>query len=570
MTKTKQFDAVLIGAGHNSLVCANYLARAGLKVLVLEARDIVGGACTSEELIPGGIFSSCSYIQMMLRSEIVNDLELERYGLKSVAPQLQEMALWDDGENIMLWQEVDQTLRSVEKHNKADGVNFMHFGARLKRFGDLTHQIQLSDPPSEVQLRQIFEDAGESDLFEEFMVFSAEELLHKYIKSDRLRGFMMFMGLVSTWGGPNTPARHMSMATMLWVSLKAFSTALVSREGGMGMISQSMVNALEAHGGEVRTSSPIKQVIVEEGRAAGVLLASGERIDSLLVISGADPTRSLVGLLPDNSLPESAQEEAKVIDQRGSMGRVHLLVNALPDYVGFEPGSTGPQHQCLTIMGASPALYEMAAEAQERGDFPADMVLEALIPSVTHPGLVSTPGTHTLSLGVQQLPFDLAEGDWDSRKDEWADKVLEIYFRYAPNMRNHILARHVITPLDLHRDYHITRGNIFHQSMIGLENLFDQRPIKSAAHYRTPLSGYYLCGSGSHPGGGVSGMPGHNAAQRILADVAGLENTVVGRKIDKADRALMNTLLKTEVGRKLGYQVARSRIFRGLAKHLSK
>ncbi|HCI6001791.1 TPA: NAD(P)/FAD-dependent oxidoreductase [Klebsiella variicola subsp. variicola] len=570
MTTSKQYDAVLVGAGHNSLVCANYLARAGLKVLVLEARKIIGGACTSEELVPGGIFSSCSYIQMMLRSEVVNDLELGRYGLNAVAPPLQEMALWDDGERIMLWQEVDKTLRSIERHNKTDGENFMYFGARLKRFGELTHAIQLSDPPSQQQLRQLFDEAGESELFDEFMHFSAEELLQKYIQSDRLRGFMMFMGLVSTWGGPNTPGTAYVYGYHALGEFEGAFGRFGLPEGGMGMISQSLVNALQAHGGEVRTASPVQQILVEGDRATGVILTTGERVYAPMVISGADPTRSLVGLLPEGSLPEPVAEEAKKIDQRGSMGRVHLLVDALPDYIGFEPGTTGPQHQCLTIMGASPALYEMAAEAQRNGDFPPDMVLEALIPSATHPGLVAQPGTHTLSLGVQQLPFELAEGDWDSRKEEWADKVLEVYFRYAPNMREHILGRHVITPLDLHRDYHITHGNIFHQSMIGLENLFDQRPIQAAAHYRTPLPGYYLCGSGSHPGGGVSGMPGHNAAQRILADMVGLEDSAAGRKIDKADRTFLNGLLKTDVGRKLGYQIARSRVFRGLTKHLSK
>ncbi|QGY33206.1 phytoene desaturase family protein [Pantoea cypripedii] len=570
MTTPKKYDAVLVGAGHNSLVCANYLARAGLKVLVLEARNIIGGACTSEELVPGGIFSSCSYIQMMLRSEVVNDLELGRYGLNSYAPPLQEMALWDDGERIMLWQEIDKTLRSIESHSKADGENFMHFAARLKRFGELTHEIQLSDPPSEYQLRQRFAEAGETELFEEFMVFSAEELLQKYIKSDRLRGFMMFMGLVSTWGGPNTPGTAYVYGYHALGEFEGAFGRFGLPEGGMGMISQSLVDALKAHNGEVRTSSPIQQIIVEDNCATGVLLSSGERIYASMVISGADPTRSLVGLLPEGTLTESVSNEAKKIDQRGSMGRIHLLVDALPDYVGFEPGTTGPQHQCLTIMGASPALYEMAAEAQNKGEFPDDMVIESLIPSVTHPGLVTKPGTHTLSLGVQQLPFELAEGDWDSRKEEWADKVLEIYFRYAPNMHNHIIAHHVITPLDLHRDYNITNGNIFHQSMVGLENLFDQRPIQSAAHYRTPLPGYYLCGSGSHPGGGVSGMPGHNAAQRILADLAGLEDSVAGRKIEKADRNFLNGLLKTDVGRKLGYQVARSRVFRSLTKHLSK
>lgn len=570
MNKNKELDAIVIGAGHNGLVCANYLARAGLNVQVLEARSIVGGACTSEELIPGAIFSSCSYIQMMLRSEVVDDLELKKYGLKSVAPSLQEMALWDDGDHVMFWQEIDKTLRSIEAHNKADGIGFMKFATRLKRFGELTHEIQLSDPPSQARLKEIFDAAGESMLYKEFMEASAEELLQDYIQSDRLRGFMMFMGLVSTWGSPTTPGTAYVYGYHALGEYEGQFGRYGLPEGGMGMISQSLVNGLEAHGGTVRTNSPIEQVLVENGKAVGVRLCSGEEIRAPLIISGADPTRSLVGLLPEGTLPEAAQVEAKAIDQRGSMARIHLLIDELPDYVGFPAGKLGPQHQGLNILGPSPALYEKAWQAQQRGEFPDDMVVEALIPSVTHPGLVSRPGTHTLSLGVQQLPFELAHGDWDTRKEEWADKVLEIYFRYAPNIRNHILARHVITPLDLHRDYKITRGNIFHQSMIGLENLFDNRPIKSAAHYRTPLSGYYLCGSGSHPGGGVSGMPGHNAAQRILADLAGQTDTAAGRKVAKGDKGLIGSLLKTEVGQRLGYQVARSRIFRSLTERLSK
>lgn len=570
MNKNKELDAIVIGAGHNGLVCANYLARAGLNVQVLEARPIVGGACTSEELIPGAIFSSCSYIQMMLRSEVVDDLELKKYGLKSVAPSLQEMALWDDGDHVMFWQEIDKTLRSIEAHNKADGIGFMKFATRLKRFGELTHEIQLSDPPSQARLKEIFDAAGESMLYKEFMEASAEELLQDYIQSDRLRGFMMFMGLVSTWGSPTTPGTAYVYGYHALGEYEGQFGRYGLPEGGMGMISQSLVNGLEAHGGTVRTNSPIEQVLVENGKAVGVRLCSGEEIRAPLIISGADPTRSLVGLLPEGTLPEAAQVEAKAIDQRGSMARIHLLIDELPDYVGFPAGKLGPQHQGLNILGPSPALYEKAWQAQQRGEFPDDMVVEALIPSVTHPGLVSRPGTHTLSLGVQQLPFELAHGDWDTRKEEWADKVLEIYFRYAPNIRKHILARHVITPLDLHRDYKITRGNIFHQSMIGLENLFDNRPIKSAAHYRTPLSGYYLCGSGSHPGGGVSGMPGHNAAQRILADLAGQTDTAAGRKVAKGDKGLIGSLLKTEVGQRLGYQVARSRIFRSLTERLSK
>lgn len=570
MANSKEFDAIVVGAGHNGLVCANYLARAGLRVLVLEARSVIGGACTSEELIEGGTFSSCSYIQMMLRQEVVEDLELAKYGLVSIAPAMQEMALWDDGDHVMFWQEIDRTLRSIEVHHKPDGANFMRFATRLRRFGELTHAIQLGDPPTMESLKGIFDAAGELLLFDEFMVSSAEDLLRGYIESDRLRGFMMFMGLVSTWGSPTTGGTAYVYGYHALGEFEGNFGRYGLPSGGMGMISEALARGLCAHGGEVRTGAAVERVLVESGKAVGVRLVSGEELRAPLVVSNADPKRSLITLLPEGTLESPVREAAHHIDQRGSMARIHLLVDALPDYVGFTPGQVGPQHQGLAILGPAPAMYEKAWQAQKRGEFPDDFVIEALIPSVTHPGLVRRPGTHTLSLGVQQLPFDLAHGDWDSRKDEWADKVLEAYYRYAPNMRGHILGRHVITPLDLEKVYHITGGNIFHGSMVGLENLFDNRPIKEAAHYRTPLAGYYLCGSGSHPGGGVSGMPGHNAAHRILADLAGRTDEHSGRDVGKSGGRMVGWLLNTEVGQKLGYQVARSRILRKLTERMSK
>ena len=577
MSAETNTDAVVIGAGHNGLVCANYLARAGMRVLVVEARRIVGGACTSEELVPGGTFSSCSYIQMMLRKEVVDDLELKAYGLESVAPDMQEMALWDDGDHVMLWQDLDKTLRSVECHNKRDGANFMRFGTRLKRFFELTHAIQLGDAPTVERLRAIFADAGEAELFDEFITMSAGDLLARYIESDRLRGFMMFMGLVSTWGSPSTPGTAYVYGYHALGEFEGQFSRYGLPKGGMGMISTALVNGLRDHGGEVRTDAPVDHVIVEDGVAKGVVLKSGEVVRASLVVSNADPKRSLTGLLQDGVLAPETRAKAAGIDQRGSMARIHLLVDALPDYVGFPPGQAGPQHpgpqhRGMVIMGATPALYEKAWEAQRAGRFADDYVIEALIPSVTHPSLVARPGTHTLSLGVQQMPFELSKGTWDTRKEEWADLVMGVYDRYAPNIKHPVIGRHVITPLDLQRDYNITGGNIFHASMVGLENLFENRPHKGVDQYRSPVGNYYLCGSGSHPGGGVSGMPGHNAAHRILADLAGDAHLPVARTVGTVAgrEGALDTLLKTQVGQRLGYSVARSRVFRKLTERLSR
>jgi len=568
-----RYDVIVIGAGHNGLTCAAYLARAGLKVLVLEARKVLGGACVSEQLIagvPNATFSSCSYIQMMLRQEVVDDLELAKHGLVSVAPQMQEMALWDDGDHVMFWQDADKTLRSVERHNEADGENFLRFATRLRRFGDITRSMLLSDPTSAEELRQLFVDAGEADLFEEFVLLSAESLLSRYVESDRLRGFMMFMGLVSTWGGPSTPGTAYVYGYHAQGEFEGHFNRYGLPAGGMGMIAQAMANCVMAHGGEVQLGQPVARVLVEGGKACGVVLQNGTRIGADTVVSNADPKRSLLELLQPGDLPPPVRARAESIDQRGSMARIHLLVDALPDYVGFTPGKLGPQHEGMAILGPVPALYAKAADAQTRGEFADDYVIEALLPSVTHPSLAPR-GHHTLSLGVQQLPFELARGSWSSRREEWADRVMEMYFRYAPNIRGHIRGRHVITPFDLEQTYNITGGNIFHASMVGLEQLFDRRPLPEAAGYRSPVSGYYLCGSGEHPGGGVTGAPGHNAAQRILADLQGrVGERLVRERAAFGGGGLAGALMNTAVGRKLGYQIARSRLFRSVTQRLSR
>lgn len=565
------YDTIVIGGGHNGLTCAAYLARAGQKVLLLEARDVLGGACVSEELLPGGTFSSCSYIQMMLRQEVVDDLELGRHGLVSVAPALQEYAVWEDGDRVLFWEDAASTLESIERHDARDGPNFLRFVTRLRRFGDVTRSLLLSDPTSAEDIRALFAASGEEDLYEEFVLLSAEELLSRYIESDRLRGFMMFMGMVSTWGGPRTPGTAYVYGYHAQGEFEGVFNRFGLPKGGMGMIAAAMAADLREHGGEVRTGVPVARVLVEDGRAVGVQLAGGERILADTIVSNADPRRSLIGLLDEAAMPAQDRAAAEAIDQRGSMARIHLLVDTLPDYPGFEAGVKGSHHHGLAMLGPSPALYEKAWEAQREGRFADDYVIEALIPSVTHPDLAPS-GMHTLSLGVQQLPFDLAEGDWDSRREEWADLVMEIYFRYAPNMRGRILGRHVITPRDLESVYRITRGNIFHASMVGLDQLFDRRPMPAASTYRTPVGGYYLCGSGSHPGGGVTGAPGHNAAARILADLAGLrdERLVRERAAFAGGGGVMASFLKTGLGQKLGYRIARSKALRPLTDRMTR
>lgn len=568
MTSMNRYDAVIVGGGHNGLVCANYLARAGLSVVVLEARHVVGGACVSEELIPNSTWSSCSFVQGMLRPEIISDLELAKYGLVSKSPDTQGFALWDDGDHFFIHKELDRTLASIEKHSKGDGENFLRFASRMKRFGDVTRDVLLSEPMSRSEFIKLFEDEGEHELLQDFVFSSARDLTEKYVKSERLRGYMNFLGMVSTWGGPSTPGTAYVYGYHAQGEFEGILGRWALPVGGMGAITRALAASAMAHGAVIRTDAAVQGVKVGGGEATGVVLASGEEIDAGLVVSNADPKRSLLKLLDGRHLPDRVRKAAEGIDQKGSMARIHLLVDRLPEYVGLGNANPGPEHQGHAILGGSVELFERAWEAQRRGTFADDYVIEALIHSVTDPS-VCEPGYHTLALGVQQLPYDLAEGTWDTRREEWLDSVCEMLFRYAPNLRGHVVGRNVVTPQDLEQTYNLTGGNIFQASMVGLQQLLDARPLWAAGHYRTPVSGYYLCGSGTHPGGGVTGAPGHNAAMRILADLRG-ETNVRQVRSRAGGKTFIDNIMETGIGQKMGYQIAKSRGFRSLTRHLSK
>lgn len=563
---SKNFDVVIIGAGHNGLVAANYLARAGKSVCILEARDVVGGACVTEELIPGARWSSCSFVQGMLRPEIIADLELGKFGLTSIAPEIQGLGLWEDGDHVMLHQDVDATLKSIEAHSKADGKGFFEFGARLKRFADLSRDWLLSDPPQRSEVFWRFEQAGETELLNEFMLLSAGDLLDRYITSERLKGYMMFLGMVSIWGGPSTPETSYVYGYHACGEFENVFGRWALPVGGMGAITAALRKGAEAFGAVVRTGTPVEEILTRGGKVTGVRIAGGETVAAGIVMSNADPRRTLADLLPQKSAPGDLHARAARHDARGSMARIHVLIDELPHYNGFGAG-LGPQHKGHAILNATPQLYEDAAAAQIAGEFPDDYVVEALIPSVTVPGLAAE-GMHTLILGVQQLPFHLSSGTWDDHKQSWTAKVMEVMYRFAPNLRDHVRGLYTITPLDLERTYGLSGGNIFQRSMVGLENLFSARTAPGSDSYRTQVEGLYLCGAGVHPGGGVTGAPGHNAAKRVLADMEG--DFGMRRRETAIGKSFVDAMLDTSLGKELGFQVARSKAMRGATRFFSK
>jgi phytoene dehydrogenase-like protein len=552
------YDAIVIGAGHNGLVAANYLARGGKRVLVLESRDVLGGACTTEELIPGAKWSSCAFIAGLLRPEIIAELELKRYGLDLYQGDALGFVLFRDGSHFMMWKELDRTLRELERYSEKDARRFLDFGLRLQRFAEIMRPFLLSSPPQRSEVLAAFEVAGETELFDEFVLLSTRDLLDRYFESEHLKGFLNFFGMVSIWGGPSTPGTSYVYGHHAWGEFNGTFGQFGFARGGMGSIAAALAASAEAHGVEIKLQTPVANVIVENGVAVGVATVAGDEYRAPAVVSNADPQRSLLTLVDEKELDPEFRTAVEEIDMRGSMARIHLLIDELPQYLPFDSPAAGPQHHGHQMLGASTENYEKAWEAQRLGKFPDEWVIEAVIQSVTDPTLTK-PGRHTMTLGVQQLPYELDGTDWDAEKERWADSVLEDLFVFAPNLREHILDRYVITPKDIERDYLITAGNIFHGAM-GLDQLFASRPLTEIGSYKTPIEGYYLCGAGTHPGGGVMGANGHNAAKVVLGTAAAppLPARNGGGLVGKA--------MSTKAGRKAGYALARQPALRPIAK----
>ena len=512
--------ALVIGAGHNGLVTANYLADAGLDVTVLEAREVVGGACVTEELIPGFRMSSCAFVAGPgLEPRIVSDLGLSRYGLDLYQSDPLGCNIGEDGKSFGIYRELDRTLTDLERRfGRADVEGFVRFGARLQRVAAIAGPTLLADPPTFAELRREFEQAGEGALFDPFLTGSVGDLLESYVSSPDLKGFLAFLGLTSVYGGPRSPGTAYIFCHHSWGEFDGRFGEFGFARGGMGAISQALARRAAANGVTIRTGAEVAQILVRDGRATGVALAGGEEIAAGVVVSNADPRRTFLSLVGDGELAPEFVQHVRDIDYRGTMARVHIAVDRLPQFAGFAAGESAA-HRGVTLLGADLGRYERAWTAQQAGVLPDadDLSIELTIQSV-HDHTLAPAGKHLITTGLQQLPYELASGTWDEAKDALTRSVIGTLERYAPGFGSSVIGTHTITPLDLERDYHLTDGNIFHGAMTE-DQLFAARPLAGYGRYRSPIIGLYLCGAGTHPGGGVTGGPGHNSARAVLSDM---------------------------------------------------
>ena len=518
------YDAIVIGAGHNGLVTAAYLARAGRKVLVLEQRDMVGGATVTEEIVPGFKFSVFSYVVSLLRPQIIEELELARHGLHLLALDGTFTPL-PDGRSLARWHDGETTRRELRRFSPRDADQYPRFGLHMHHMARAVRDLLMTRPPEPASLRprdlaglawlaRHFGRLGERRVHDlvRLMTSSAADYLDRWFETDPLKATMSASGIIGTFLSPRSPGSAYVLLHHYMGEIDGVSRSWGFARGGMGSVANALASAAKGFGAEVRTGAPTAKILTRGGRARGVALASGEEIEAKAVASSLDPRRTFLGLLDASELPAEFVADVRRYRYRGSSGKVNLALGELPDFRCL-PGD-GPHLRGSISISPSMAYLERAYDEAKYGRFSSRPYMDVLIPSTIDPTM-APPGKHVMSIFVQYAPYHLKDGTWEEKREAFGDAVVDTLAEYAPNLKGAIVGRQVVTPWDMEKTIGLTEGNIFHGELT-LEQLFFLRPVPGWAQYRTPVRGLYLCGSGAHPGGGVMGAPGRLAALEML------------------------------------------------------
>lgn len=523
------YDAIVIGAGHNGLVAAAYLGKAGLKTLVLERREIIGGSCVTEEVIPGHRVSFTSYFASMLMPTVIRDLDLARHGLRMVASDPLLTVPVGDGRIIRWWADSARTAAEIRPYSAHDADAFLRVDRELKALAAYLQPFFLEPPPNlaargldrvreAARLLKRFRRITGSEVAQliTFLTGSLGEYLDRHFESAEVKRMFLANNVYGKHGGPYEPGSAVGLLFHLLSggddSVQGFAGHVI---GGMGAITAAIAAAAREHGVDIRTGAPVASITVDKARATGVVLADGTRFTADTILSNADPKRTFLGLVATADLPEEFRRDIAAIKMAGPSAKLNLALKGEPRVIG-RPANADARERSLLSIAPTLAGAQRCADIARMGDIPNELWIDCVIPSLVDDTLCP-PGKQMMTCFIQYVPFHLSEGTWDDRHEEFADAIVRQIARHMPDLPDLIEGRVLLTPLDLERTYGLTEGNIFHGDL-NLGQLFSMRPTPKYSQYRTPLAGLYLCGAGAHPGGGVTGAPGHNAAAQVLRD----------------------------------------------------
>jgi phytoene dehydrogenase-like protein len=520
------FDAIVIGAGHNGLVTACYLARAGWKVLVLERRHVLGGACVTEEVFPGFKVSTAAYVNSLFRKEIVRDLRLADYGFAMLERNPSSFTPLPDGRFLLLGPDGEMNRREIAKFSVRDAENYPKYEAMLQRVADVIEPTLLMKPPNLLRpglfdLWRLFKLArsfqkmgtGMSEAIE-VLAGPARAILDRWFESEQLKATLATDAIIGAMAAPSMPGTAYVLFHHVMGETNGKRGVWGYVRGGMGGLTQALAKAAQAMKVEIRTQADVARIVVANGTVTGVALASGEEFRAKLVASNVDANVTFNRLIDNRILPPAFAEAVNRINYDSASLKINVALSELPDFSACPGTQPGPQHRGTVHLCPDQDYIERAYDDAKYGKPSERPVLECTIPSVVDPSVVP-PGKHLMSMFVQYAPYKLRQGNWDELKEPFADRCFDVVNEYAPNFKRSVIARQVLSPLDLERTFNLTGGNIFQGSM-NLNQLFFLRPVVGFANYRTPVKGLFLCGAAAHPGGGVIGAAGWNAAREIL------------------------------------------------------